>query len=133
MAEADTKQLYPQATPLGTPIPFEIVRPLGLIVQGFTDVAVSNVAIPTTADFLILRATTPCYVQFTENVAAVDPANGTHTVGLVYVDAEEVLVIDHNAAPEFSVIRATAENGDLIVQTCTKYADIRKAAQTERM
>src|SRR5688500_9784056 len=120
MAEQD---LYPQATPLGQPIPFEIIRPLGLIVQAFTNVAVSNVAIPAAADFLVLRANTPCYVQFTENVAAVDPANGVHTVGLVYIGAEEVIVIDHAVAVEFSVIRAGSEDGELIVQTCTKYKD----------
>lgn len=129
MAEQD---LYPQATPLGQPIPFEIIRPYGLIVQAFTDAAASNVTIPAAAEFLVLRADTPCYVQLTENVAAASPADGVHTVGLVYVGAEEIIVIDHAEAIELSVIRASSVNGTLIIQTCTKYKDIRKQVQMDR-
>lgn len=133
MAEADTKQLYPQATPLGTPIPFEIVRPLGVIKQAFTNVAASNITIPEDAGYLVLRADADCYVQLTTDIVAAVPADGTHVDGLVFVGQNEIVVIDHNAATEFSVVRAGATSGTLIVQTMQKYADVRKIAQTERM
>lgn len=132
MAEADNVGRYPHATPEGDPIPFEIVRPLGLIVQNFTDVAINNIAIPIDADYLVLRADVPCLIQLTPDVPAALPADGVYTPGLVFVDGGDSMVVDHNAATEFSVIRFTDESGVIIVQTMTKYKDIRKAAQMER-
>lgn len=131
MAEPDTKGLYPHATPLGQPIPFEIVRPLGLIIQPFSGVATNNVAIPEAAGFLILRADADCLVELATTTAV--PADGVHTPGLIFVGEGEVVVIDHNAAAQFSVIAAGAEDGTLIVQTVTKYSDIRKTVQTQAM
>lgn len=132
MAEADTVGRYPQSTPGGEPIPFEIIRPLGLIKKSFSDVAASNVALPDGADFLVLRATEDCLIQFTIDTAAALPADGVHVAGLLFLGVGEVQVIDHNAATEFSVIRAGADSGILYIQTCSKYADIRKSAQLER-
>lgn len=128
---ADTVGRYPQSTPDGQAIPFEIIRPLGLLVQPFNGVAVNAVALPSDADYLVLRAVgASCYIHLGGNVAV--PAAGVHTLGVVYIGDGEVIVIDHNAAATISVIRAAAEDGTLIVQTGTKYKDIRKSAQLER-
>lgn len=131
MAVADSAQRYPQATPDGQPIPFEIIRPLGLILQAFTSVPVNAVAIPAGADFLVLESTQACLVRFGANVTV--PANGVHTTDLVYLSADVIKVIDHNAAASFSVVQAGAESGTLYVQTCQKYSDIRNPVQDARM
>lgn len=129
MAEAD-RQLYPQATPLGEPIPTEFLRPLGLIKQAFTTVAVNDIAIPAAADYLYIEATTDCYVRFDDDITA--PANGDHTVGLTVILASNGKLIDHGTAVTFSVIRAGDADGIVYVQTCTRYADIRKLSQAAR-
>lgn len=120
---ADTLGLYPQATPKGDSIPFEVIRPLGFLKQAFTSAAVNGVVIPAAADLLVLRADQDCLVQLGGN--AVVPANGVHTLNLVFVGQGECVVIDHNAAATFGVIRLTAD-GTLTVQTLAKYRDVRK-------
>lgn len=127
----DDKQRYPQSTPDGEAIPFEIIRPLGLILVAFSSVASANITIPAGAGFLVLRADADCLIQL-DGVVAV-PADGVHIVGLVALNAGEILVLDHNGAATLSVIRYGTTNGVLKVQTITKYADIRKSAQLERL
>lgn len=131
MAE-DTRRRYPQATPDGDAIPFEIIRPYGLIIVPVTDVPSGLYSIPANASFLVLRATQPCYMLLGDVAIAAAPAYGVHTPDLVYIDGGEVLVIDHDNAANFSVLRMTGESGLLIVQTCRNYTDIRKSAQFDR-
>lgn len=126
----DLQQRYPLSTPDGRPIPFDIIRPYGLIKQSFTDTPVNDVVIPEGADFLYIEATEDCYVRIGDDVTA--PTNGVHTLGLIVILARTGKVIDHNAAAAFGVVRAGADNGIVYVQTCTKYADIRKAVILER-
>lgn len=129
-ASPDVRKLYPHATPGGEAIPFDIIRPLGLVVQAFGAAAVNDVAIPAAADYLYMEATEDCYVQLDDDAAA--PANGAHTLGLIVLLAGTGKVIDHNAAEVFGVIKAGADDGTLFVQTISKYADVRKPAVSER-
>lgn len=130
---AESLGLYPFSSPDGQAIPFDIIRPLGLIKQDFNGVASGNIAIPATAELLVMMTTQECFVQLDGAVAA--PADGVHTTGLFIIPAGAVFVIDHNAAASFSVIRvgATADyDGTLYVMTATKYKDLRKSAQFAR-
>lgn len=128
---AEQKQ-YPQATPDGEAIPFEIVRPLGLLHINFTNVASEDAAIPAEAGFLVLRAKeADCWVML--DGPAVVPADGVHEDGLIFVGKDEIIVIDHNEAATISAMRVGTDDGYLVVQTCLAYADIRKRAQQERM
>ncbi len=124
---------YPQATPSGDPIPFEIIYPFGVIIQPFTGTVSGSVTIPEAADFLVFRCNMPCIVRF--NAVAEQPTAGTHLTNAVYVDGYESIVIDHNDAVTFTVISAisgTGNDGTLVVQTCIKYTDVRKLAQLQR-
>lgn len=122
---------YPQATPDGEAIPFEIIRPLGAGFRTTTSVS-QTFAIPATAGFLVLRAKeADCWVML--GADAVVPVGGAHVEGLLYVADGEIVVIDHNGALSLGVIRAGVSDGRLIIQTCLTYADIRKKALQERM
>lgn len=120
---------YPFSTPSGDPIPLEIIKPYGLIRVDFTDEVSAQVSIPTGTGFLVLRATTACYMRLGGSAAI--PAAGDHIVNLVFVDAGEVVVIDHALHTFFTVIQYAAA-GVLHVQTVIKYTDVRKSAQMDR-
>jgi hypothetical protein len=126
----ETLGLYPHSAPDGTPIPFDIVRPLGLIRQDFTAVASAEIAIPTNAELLLLMATQECLMQL-DGVVAI-PANGVHTLGLIAIPGATAVVIEPNGALTFSVIRLGSDDGTLYVQTITKWKDLRKTAQFNR-
>lgn len=127
----DTVGRYPQSTPDGAAIPFEIIRPLGVIKVAIQAAAIDGTALPDVGSFLVFHATAPCYVVLNGNAAV--PVANTYTADVIYIDADEVLVVDHNAATDFGVIRATAVDGTLHVQVCEKYVDVRKTVQLERM
>jgi hypothetical protein len=133
MAQTDDIGRYPQSTPKGDPIPYEIVRPLGLVRIAVQDAAVNGVAIPDAYSFLVLRSSAACFVRLNGNAAI--PALSTYTANYVYVDVDEVIVIDHNMADTLGVIKAdsTDDDGVLVVQVCETYKDIRKTAQLDRM
>lgn len=126
----DSRGLYPHATPDGEPIPFEIVRPLGLITRSVLTAVSANTNIPAAAGFLVLRSDVKSYIGLDR--AAIVPVVGTYEANLVFIDAGEVMTIDHNGAAYFTVIAATGDEGSLVVQACTSYKDIRKYAQMDR-
>lgn len=128
---ADDVGRYPQSTPNGAAIPFEIIRPLGVIKVAIQAAAINGTALPDVGSFLVFHANAPCYVVL--GASAVVPVANTYTAATIFIDADEVLVIDHNAATIFGVIRATAVDGTLHVQVCEKYVDIRKTVLLERM
>jgi len=128
-SQPDTLGLYPHSAPDGTPIPFDIVRPLGLIRQDFTAAASGNIAIPSDAELLAFMSTQECIVKF--GAAATVPANGVHNIDMIVIPAGGLLVVDHNFATTFSVI-ALADEGTLYVQTIKKWKDLRKQSQFNR-
>lgn len=123
--------LYPHSAPDGTPIPFDILRPAGLILQAFTNVAVNNIVIPSTAEVLVIQTTADCILRFGADVSV--PANGVNLSNAVFLTPGFVWSIDHNAATKFGVIRAGAANGTIYVQLATRWKDLRKVQQFNRM
>lgn len=129
--EPDDIGRYPQSTPAGEPIPFEIVRPLGIIKVEVSATPSNDIALPDVNSFLVLHTNAACYVVLDGDGAV--PVTDTYTANVVFVDTDEVIVVDHNAAETIGVIAAGTDEGTLHVQVCEKYKDIRKTAQLERM
>ena len=125
-AQTDTRGLYPQSTPGGEAIPFEIVRILGTIKIAIQAAAKDNIALPDVTSFLVLHANSACWVKFGGAIAV--PVADTYTANTFYMDADEVVVVDHNGADTISVIRSSAD-GTLNVNVCQSYSDVRKIVQ----
>lgn len=127
----DSVGRYPQSTPDGDAIPFEIVRPAGCIKVAIQAAAINGTVIPDINSFLVFHASAACYVVLNGNAAAL--VANTYTPDVIFIAADEVVVIDHNGATTFGVIRAEAVDGTLHVEVCKKYVDVRKSVQLERM
>jgi len=129
VATAELRSLYPLSSPDGQAIPYEVIRPIGLIRQDFTDTPSAAVTIPAAAELLSLFANATCVVTF--NAASAVPANGVHQLDSILLAANTYMNVDHNAAATLSVI-GVSESGTLFITTVEKWKDIRKTAQYTR-
>lgn len=126
---AELLGLYPLSSPDGQAIPYEVIRPIGLIRQDFTDTGSAAITIPAAAELLSLFANATCIVRFGATAAV--PANGAHDIDSILVAANTYMNVDHNGAANFSVI-GVSEAGTLFVTTVQKWKDVRKTTQYAR-
>jgi hypothetical protein len=129
MAVAEPLGLYPLSSPDGQSIPYEVIRPIGLIRQDFNDVGSAAVTIPTAADILAFFANATCIVTF--GATAVVPANGVHGLNSILIPANTYMNVDHNGAANFSVV-GVSEAGTLFTVTVKKWQDTKKPIQFQR-
>lgn len=129
-AQPDILGLYPHSAPDGTPIPFDIVRPHGLIITPFAAAAIDNIPIPASAELLVIQATHDCIIAI--GAAATVPAPGAFAANHFYITPGVTWILDHNAAAVFGVIRASTSDGTLYINAVKKWKDLRKSAQFAR-
>lgn len=129
MAEANELALYKNSDLNGTPLPLAILLNLGLLKQAFTAAAVNAIAIPATAELLVIYGDEleSCLVQM--DAAAAIPANGAYVTDLHYIPSGAIKVIDRNGAEVFGVISFTGNAGTVIVEFARAYKDARRPKQ----
>lgn len=127
----DDSQHYPLVDPSGKDIPFEVFRPLGLMVQDIADTVSSAKTLPVTAELLIVYATDACIVRF-DAIASI-PATNTHQTGSFFISPETWMTLDPNGAETFTVIGIeSGVDGSLFINTTKKWKDLQKPAITNR-
>jgi hypothetical protein len=130
MAEAAGRALYSLSTPKGEPIPFEVIRPAGLITLAFTDVASAAISIPAAAELLAIYSTAEAIIAFDSVVSY--SSVGTYQANHMIIPANTFMNIDHNEAATFTALGIREGGGILFVVAVTKWKDIRKSAQFDR-
>jgi len=131
MAVADTRELYPLATPGGEAIPYDVFRANSFLRVSITTVVSGSITIPTSADFLIMFCDVPCIVRF--NAVASIPASGVELLSAFALPANTIWTIDHNAALSLTAIGVSATAGVLYINTVKKWKDVHKASLANRM
>jgi len=126
----DTLGLYPLADLSGEPIPYEVIRPLGLAQMPFTDTVSAAISIPATAGLLAIWATNECLISI-GGVAAL-PANGVFGAGLMVVPANQYINVDHNAATTLTVLGLREPGGTLFITYVDKWKGMHKPSQFSR-
>jgi len=127
---AEARRLYPLTTPLGEPIPLEVIRLHGLGRINFTS-ADQEIALSTNIEILVLYATQDCIVRLGILAASV-PASLAYLADAVLVPANQYLVIDKNEATELHAVRFDTD-GILWITGVRAWQDTQKAVQHNRM
>lgn len=122
--------LYPLSTFDGEAIPYEIIRPIGLIRQDFTDVVSAAVTIPAATELIAFFSTNHCIVRFNGNAEV--PANGVHVTNQIVIPAYTYMNVDHNGAATLTVIGLQDPGGMLFVTTVKRWHDMKKSVQFTR-
>lgn len=116
--------LFPNSTPTGDSIPFDLLFPTALGVVDFTTAVSASITLPTNAVLLSLRSTEDCIVRF--GAAASVPVTGTFVTDEVYVQVDEIVNIVAPAAT-FTVIGEFA-TGRLTIQVSQPWTALKVSA-----
>lgn len=131
-AAPDTRELYPLTTPAGDAIPFEVFRPFGLLPVAITDAVSADITIPDGAELFLVYATIACIMRFGETNASV-PASGTHQLDSCFIPSDTHMVIDPNAAAEFTIIGTLAgATGVIYINTTKRWKDLQIETMLDR-
>lgn len=131
---SEPKGLYPHGTPDNQAVPFEVERPLGLIIQPFTGAASALVDLPSTEDYtLALYSSVLCVVSF----GAVAPAltAGAFLVNCCFVPPGFVISAspDPSVKKTFSVRSADgATAGTLYLQVIQRWSGLNVPVASRR-
>lgn len=125
MATDAEKQVYPNATPDGKTIPYDIGRPLGSWIASFLSASASaGLAFPTDWELVVLYATENCMIHFAEDEGDAEAEVATGTV-----------LEDHQFVPKFTPIsiilpyngfsvRGLGANGTLYIQAYKRWQGV---------
>ena len=115
--------LFPNASPTGDSIPFDLLFPTAVGVVDFLTSVSGEVILPAGSVILSLRSTADCYINF--GVAASIPVSGSFVDNQVYVQVDEVV---HIVAPygALTVIGETAA-GRLTIQVSQPWTAVKVA------
>lgn len=131
MATSRPAELYPLSTQDGTPIPLDIIKPLGLIVQSFTGVTASFL-LPSDYPVVIITTDKACFLGF--DVDPFDIEDGAFIGGILYIPENSTMTV---AIPEdvysINVLAATNEAGSVVVQMVQQWASISLQTQSVRI
>jgi hypothetical protein len=133
MSQANDLHLYKNSTLDGKDIAFDILLSHGLITKTFSDVAANGILLSTDAELLVVYGdvSKDCFIQL--GADAVMPGDGILAIGLHFIPAGNMKIIDPDGATVFGIIAATAgESGKVIVECAHAYDDARKRQQFSR-
>lgn len=130
--------IFPAATPDGRAIPFDIIRPNGVMRLTFGDTGTAAVALPSVpaeqSKIFALFSNTLCLVRF-GGVAAL-PAHGAYIEGQMVVPGGTFINVDAKTATTISVMGLQEPMGGvpglLLVISVDVWGDIRKNVQMQR-
>lgn len=128
----DLLGLYPLSKPDGDPIPYDVIRPLGLFSSAFTDSVAGPFAIPATPPDVTLSvfATSDCIIGLDTTAAHV--LDGSFQANMALIPGNTFMNIDHNGAANLTVVGIREGGGLLIVMISKKWQDTKKASLFER-
>lgn len=105
---ADLKTLYPLATQDGTPIPFEVVQPIGCLVEDFTDVSSPVRILPTDDCVLAIYSPKDILIKF-GGQSAVIPSDGNYGENLIFIPKYTVYTV---APPSLKLAIVATTSGE---------------------
>lgn len=127
---AEPLGLYPLSSSKGEAIPYDIIRPIGLIRQDFTDTVSAQFTIPASADTLFVWASNTCILGI--GATAVLPANGVHAANLIIIPAHTFMNIDHNGAAYGTVLGIEDPGGIAFIGTMQRWTDTEQVIRYTR-
>ena len=113
-------EVYPFATQDGKAIPLDILKPSSLVFYAFTDVAKTDIVIPTTSQVAIFLASEACLLSFEGSLIALTSGIEYTKTLLIPKDVIVASVIQGT----FAQIRGLTASGTLYVQLIEKWAGL---------
>lgn len=115
--------LYPLSTQEGVAVPFEVVQPIGCLMEDFTDSSSPVRTLVTVDCILAIYANKDLLIKF-GGQAAVVPADGTYDENLIFVPKYTVYTVSPVSEKLAIVAANTGESGRCFINLLTRWISL---------
>lgn len=129
-----TPRRYPFATASGTPIPLDIVTPVGILAINFTTGAgTAGIDLTENIEAILILASQDCIVTFAATNAATGAlANVVLKIDSIFISKDVISSISPPVGKSFISIRGDSANGRVILNLIDKWSGVMLQSQLDR-